>query len=82
MNNKKVPKGFECATKKGVEPLDFKEPVMPMEVAGEVTQFLLGKYGQHVESSVVLEGLLLSMQMLGGPRNAAQVVNYCAIKAA
>lgn len=57
-----------------------KEPKVPVEVAGEVSQLLIEKYGQHINNPVVLEGLLLAMQMVGGPKKAAQVVSYCAFK--
>lgn len=75
-----IPQGFECRTSK--TSLDFKEPQMPLEVGQEVLQLLLEKYGQYADSPTVLEGLLLSMQMLGGPIAAANIIRYCAIKLA
>lgn len=60
----------------------IKEPAVPVEVAGEVAKFLIEKYGPHADSPIVLEGLWLSMQMVGGPRTAAAVIRYCALKVA
>lgn len=74
--NESLPKGFECRSK---QETDFKEPAMPLEVGQELLQFLLGKYGQYVDSATVLEGLLLTMQMIGGPKRAATVIRYCAV---
>ena len=51
-----------------------------LEVAIEVTEFLKQKYGKDIDDPAVLEGMWLAMQMVGGPRSAAAVINYCSVK--
>ncbi len=49
-------------------------------VAGELATFLAEKYGENVKDPEVLEGMWIAMQMVGGPRLAAQVIGYCSVK--
>ncbi|MBP9101476.1 MAG: hypothetical protein KBF68_08925 [Nitrosomonas sp.] len=51
-----------------------------LEVANAVTQFLTEKYGKDIDHPLVLEGLFLSMQMVGGPVAAARTISYCVPK--
>jgi hypothetical protein len=55
--------------------------VLCMEVASVIVECIAEKYGEKFQDPAVLEGIYLSMQMIGGPRQAARVINECAIKA-
>ena len=58
-----------------------KKPVrFPIEVASALTTFIVTEFGEDADSPVVMEGIFLAMQMVGGPRQAAEVIGYCSVR--
>ena len=89
-NAKKQARSYQYVTFMEPESTEKKnppvEPTTPTEVATEVMQFLVEKYGAENLGNnrvfTVVEGLWLAMQMANGPQTAANVINQCAIKVA
>ena len=50
-----------------------------LDVALQVSAFI-EQAGIDADAPETLEGLLLAMQMIGGPQRAADTVRYCAIR--
>lgn len=57
-----------------------KKDILCMEVASKIVECIAENYGENFQDPEVLEGIFLSMQMIVGPRKAAQVINSCSIK--
>lgn len=56
------------------------EDIICMEVASKIVECIAENYGENFQDHEVLEGIFLAMQMIGGPRKAAQLINSCSVK--
>ena len=59
-----------------------KGRLSPLTVASAVVEFVVSEFGEDADSPAALEGIFLAMQMVGGPRYAAEVIGYCSVKSA
>lgn len=58
-----------------------ERPAHPRIVAQEVADFVTARWPEcALGDSLIVEGLLLAMQMVGGPSGAANVIGYCTPK--
>jgi len=88
-NGRHPPKGWGCACEAGDREAFEAAKTLPLEslakqrraldVALKVCAFI-ERAGIDADAPTTLEGLLLAMQMIGGPNGAADVVRYCSFR--
>lgn len=60
--------------------MTIEDKIKCLEVGVKITEFVLTNYGENIDDPAVLEGMVLAIQMVGGPKLAAQVIRYCSLK--